>query len=78
MRSRGELAFSQGKANSWLSEPYKDMADHVRSSTVVNADETTHWSMGKRAWLWVLSSFNSVLFMTHPSAAGCINLQLSL
>ncbi len=65
--SIGAICEAQGKANSWLSKHYTDIADHVRSSKVAHADETTHWSMGERAWLWVLANYNSVLFMTHPS-----------
>ncbi len=65
--SIGAICEAQGKANVWLSEHYKDIAENVRSSAVAHADETTHWSMGERAWLWVLASASSVLFMTHCS-----------
>ena len=65
--SIGAISQAQGKANTWLSEHYKDIANHVRTSTIAHADETTHWSLGEKAWLWVLSSATAVLFMTHYS-----------
>ena len=65
--SLGAISQAQGKANQWLSVHYKDIADHVRASQIAHADETTHWSMGDRAWLWVLSSSTAVLFITHYS-----------
>ena len=65
--SIGAISEAQGKANVWLVEHYKDIGGDVRSSKVAHADETTHWSFGERAWLWVLASASSVYFMTHCS-----------
>ncbi len=65
--SIGAISEAQGKANIWLVEHYKDIGEDIRSSKIAHADETTHWSFGERAWLWVLASASSVFFMTHSS-----------
>ncbi len=65
--SIGAICEAQGKANSWLDIHYQDIAHQVRSSELAHADETTHWHLGKQAWLWVLASSTVVFFMTHGS-----------
>ena len=41
--SLGAISQAQGKANSWLSQLYWDIGDHVRRSEVAHADETSYY-----------------------------------
>ena len=65
--SIGAISEAQGKANAWLDSHYQAIAQQVRTSEVAHADETSHWSEGERAWMWVLATPQAVLFLAHLS-----------
>ncbi len=65
--SLGAISQAQGKANSWLSQLYRDIGDYVRGSEVAHADETSYYRGKERRWLWVLVTDKVCWFMTHYS-----------
>ena len=63
------LVRPKAKPNSWLSQLYWDIGDHVRRSEVAHADETSYYRGKERRWLWALVTDTVCWFMTHYSRA---------
>lgn len=65
--SSGAISEATAPVSGWLAPLYAQAGEAVRSSPVVNADETSHYRGREREWLWVMCSPQVVYFMTHYS-----------
>ena len=65
--SIGAISQAQGKALPWLARHYQDIGEHVRSQSVVHADETRYFLGAEARWLWAMATDSALYLMAHYS-----------
>jgi len=62
----GTIANLEAEMSDALVSPYEQARKAVADADVKNLDETGWKEAGKKRWLWVAATWNTVLFLIHP------------
>ena len=68
--SLGTVCKTQALAGKVLEEPYEVIRQHTLSQPGVNGDETSWKILGKRCWLWIVTTPKSVFYQIDPSRSA--------
>ena len=72
----GGLTQAWARTAQWLAPLHEQIWQAVRTSGVLNVDETSWRVMGKTAWLWCFAAKEAVLYVIDPTRASPVVLRI--